>query len=96
MGFSSGNGLRIRHTLFNAAGPSNNPMDTHTRTMFGAGTMNNCHVIPPDPSASITRSRSRGTLIFTHALAFRRVGPGRSGVDVPTAGSGLSGGAISG
>lgn len=44
-------------------------MDTHTRTMFGSLAMNNSWVMPPDPRASITRSRNKGTLIFTHNRA---------------------------
>jgi hypothetical protein len=41
-------------------------MHTHTRTMFGSGTKNRSRVIPAEPSPSITRSRDRGTVIFTH------------------------------
>jgi hypothetical protein len=44
-------------------------MHTHTRTMLGSGTKNNSRVIPPDPRESITRSRNRGTVIFTHNRA---------------------------
>jgi len=33
-------GLRMRQTELSAAGPSNSPIDTHTRTMFGLLTRN--------------------------------------------------------
>lgn len=45
-------------------------METHTRIMLGSGAMNNSLVIPPDPRPSITRSRIRAILIFTHNAAF--------------------------
>lgn len=41
-------------------------MHTQTRIMFGASTRNSSWVIPAEPSPSITRSRARGTVIFTH------------------------------
>lgn len=44
-------------------------MLTHTRTMFGSTTKNNSRVIPADPRTNIARSRSRGTVIFTHNRA---------------------------
>lgn len=44
-------------------------MLTHTLTMFGSGTKNSSRVIPADPRTNIARSRSRGTVIFTHNRA---------------------------
>lgn len=42
-------------------------MHTPTRSMFGSGTRNSSLDMPPHPSASITTSLARGTVIFTHA-----------------------------
>ncbi len=53
-------------------------MHTQMRTMFGVGMKNSSWVIPADPRASIARSRSRGTVIFTHNRA-NRLGPSPSG-----------------
>ena len=66
---SDSSGFRMRHIELRAAGPSRRPMLTHTLTMFGAGTKNNSRVIPADPRTNIARSRSRGTVIFTHNRA---------------------------
>jgi hypothetical protein len=52
-------------------------MDADTRIMSGVATKNNSWIIPAEPRARNTRSRSSGTVILTHSYTLRPAAGGR-------------------